>query len=213
MGMPNCTDESFVNFLSMRIFGPFWSDGNLKTPDSKTAGERYARNNGKYEATTDFTRAFGRGIATVRATHFAQHGLWVVNGVEDKEDLRHNSKVGNWVNMEDLTYNNKDSKYYGQNFMLYSPEDVWGVDKDGKPVITTHKGALLCNDTIVIGLISLTTRSIWRMCAMKLIWVPMTFKVQPVPVLMQTGICIVWLKLICCVLKLSIIKVRMLHQM
>lgn len=148
MGMPNCTDESFVNFLSMRIFGPFWSDGNLKTPDSKTAGERYARNNGKYEATTDFTRAFGRGIATVRATHFAQHGLWVVNGVEDKEDLRHNSKVGNWVNMEDLTYNNKDSKYYGQNFMLYSPEDVWGVDKDGKPVITTHKGALLCNDTI-----------------------------------------------------------------
>ncbi len=35
---------------------------------------------------------FGRGIATVRATHFAQHGLWVVNGVEDKEDLRHNSK-------------------------------------------------------------------------------------------------------------------------
>ncbi len=30
MGMPNCTDESFVNFLSMRIFGPFWSDGNLK---------------------------------------------------------------------------------------------------------------------------------------------------------------------------------------
>ena len=50
--------------------------------------------------------------------------------------------------MEDLTYNNKDSKYYGQNFMLYSPEDVWGVDKDGKPVITTHKGALLCNDTI-----------------------------------------------------------------
>lgn len=49
-----------------------------------------------------------------------------MNGVEDKEDLRHNSKVGNWVNMEDLTYNNKDSKYYGQNFMLYSPEDVWG---------------------------------------------------------------------------------------
>ena len=43
--------------------------------------------------------------------------------------------------MEDLTYNNKDSKYYGQNFMLYSPEDVWGVDKDGKPVITTPKGA------------------------------------------------------------------------
>ncbi|KXT40766.1 RagB/SusD family nutrient uptake outer membrane protein [Bacteroides intestinalis] len=148
MGMPNCTEQSFVNFLSMRIFGPFWGDTNLKTPDSKTAGERYARNNGRYEATTDFTRAFGRGIATVRATHFAQHGLWVVNGVEDKEDLRHNSKVGNWVNMEDLTYNNKDSKYYGQNFTLYAPEDVWGVDKDGKPVITTHKGDLLCNDTI-----------------------------------------------------------------
>lgn len=148
MGLPNCTDQSFVNFLSMRIFGPFWADGNLKTPDGKTAGQRYARNDGKYEANTDFTRAFGRGIATVRSTYFAQHSLWVVNGVEDKQDLRHNSTVGNWVNMEDLTYNDKSSAYYGKPFTLYCPEDVWGKDKDGKDVITKHKGDLLCNDTI-----------------------------------------------------------------
>lgn len=131
MGMPNCTDESFVNFLSMRIFGPFWADGNLKTPDGKTAGQRPARNNASYNITTDYTRAIGRGIATVRLTHFAQHGLWKVNGVEDRQDLRHNSEVGNWVNMEDLTYNDKSSAYYGQHFRMFDDE-----------------GTLLCNDTI-----------------------------------------------------------------
>lgn len=130
MGMPNCTDQSFVSFLSMRIFGPFWSDNKLTTPDGKTAGLRPSRADKSYNAQFDYTRAYGRGIATVRLTHFAQHPLWYVNGKEDTQDLRHNSEVGNWVNMEDLKYNDPSSAYYNQNFRLYD------------------KGKLLCQDTI-----------------------------------------------------------------
>ncbi len=48
---------------------------------------------------------FAGGIATVSgATDFQQHGMWVVNGVEDTQDLRHNHEVGNSVRMEDLKY-------------------------------------------------------------------------------------------------------------
>lgn len=131
MGLPNCTEESSIDFLTMRIFGPFWNDVYLKTPDGKNAANNYARNNENYQKDKDFLRAFGRGIATMRPTYFAQHSLWVVNGVEDKVDLRHNSAMGNWVNMEDLTYNDATSKYYGEHLRLYDDQ-----------------GGLLCGDTI-----------------------------------------------------------------
>lgn len=144
MGMPNNTLESHTDFLTMRIFGPMWSDGNLITPDGKKAIDNYARNNGNYRKNEDYVRAFGRGIATMRLSYFAQHPLWMVNGVEDTEDLRHNSTIGNWVNMEDMKYNNKASSYYGKNIMLYADEDIY----NDKGEVTTPKGKLLCNDTI-----------------------------------------------------------------
>lgn len=132
MGLPNSSDQTHTDFLTMRILGPFWNDGNLKMPDGKQAVMNYARNNRKYKQDADYLRVLGRGIATVRLTHFAQRGLWVVNGVEDNDDLRHNSTIGNWVHMTDIKCNNPDSKYFGQNIMLHDPES----------------GALLCNDTI-----------------------------------------------------------------
>jgi hypothetical protein len=61
-------------------------------------------NNANYQAKYDYARALGRGIATISASYYSQHPMWVVNGIEDKQDLRHNSTVGNWVNMEDLKY-------------------------------------------------------------------------------------------------------------
>lgn len=138
MGLTNNTDESHTDFLTMRIFGPFWNDGRLMAPDGVKAAENFARNHALYDKQIDNVRAFGRGIGTVRPTYFAQHTLWNVNGVEDKEDLRHNSKVGNWVNMEDIKYctykdqNNKvKSDYYDQNFRLYD-----------------DAGKILCSDTI-----------------------------------------------------------------
>ena len=123
MGMTNNTAESHTDFLTMRIFGPMWNDGKLRSPDGQQAVMNYARNNGNYDIEQDWVRALGRGIATVRLTTFAQHGLWVVNDVEDRDDLRHNSQVGNWVNMEDIRYNVPASSYYGQHISLYSPVD------------------------------------------------------------------------------------------
>lgn len=147
MGIVNSSTlaSSVVSMPWMRIYGPFWN-GNMKNPDGVggTPIDRPARNNGAYDITNDWVRVMGRGIATLRSTYFAQHGLWVVNGVEDKADLRHNSQVGNWVNMEDIRYNNKKSKWYNHGLMLYAPEDVY--DDNGNAVIT--KGTLLCNDTI-----------------------------------------------------------------
>ena len=117
--MPNISDQRHIDFLTMRIFGPNWSDSRLKSPDGKTACVNYARNNSKYEKTLDNLRAFGRGIATFRLTWFAQKQLWDVNGVEDTQDYRHNSQIGNWVNMTDMKYNgDKSSPYYGKNLQF-----------------------------------------------------------------------------------------------
>jgi hypothetical protein len=85
-----------------------WNSGTLTTPDGKQAANRFASNNtANYQAKYDYARALGRGIATISASYYSQHPMWVVNGIEDKQDLRHNSAVGNWVNMEDLKYSDK----------------------------------------------------------------------------------------------------------
>lgn len=132
MGMPNRGAQSNIAFATMRIFGPLYNSGNLKSPDGKNAVDLYARNNSNYRADLDYGRAIGRGIGTIRPTPFAQHGLWVVNGTEDNDDLRHNSKVGNWGRMDSIKYGTASSTYRGQNLKLYHP--------------TTN--ALLCVDTI-----------------------------------------------------------------
>ncbi|WP_207531747.1 RagB/SusD family nutrient uptake outer membrane protein [Desertivirga arenae] len=122
MGMPNRgTSESFTNFLTMRIFGPFWNSGDVKSPDGKTAVNNYARNNSNYNKAYDYVRAIGRGIGTIRPTYFAQNAMWGVNGVMDAGDLRHSSAVGNWVSMTSLKYNDKTSTYFGQNLRLNHP--------------------------------------------------------------------------------------------
>lgn len=131
MAMLNISDLRHIDFLTMRIFGPNWNDGNLKSPDGKQAGMNYARNNSNYGKDHDLLRAFGRGIATFRPSAWSQHTMWEVNGVEDNDDYRHNSTIGNWVHMEDMKYNNKSSKNYGEHFRLYGDD-----------------GNILCQDTI-----------------------------------------------------------------
>ena len=143
LGMPNCTEQSFQGCPMMRVVHPHFSNTVIK--DAKGGTEAIKRNT-KAEADPklDYIRAFGRGIGIFRATYFAQHSLWVVNGVEDTQDLRHNSASGNWVNMEDMKVSNPKSKCLGQNLALYAPEDV--LNSKGKPVI--EKGDLLCTDTL-----------------------------------------------------------------
>lgn len=149
LGMPNTSNQTHTDFLTMRIFGPYWSDGSGIDPDG-VAGPtvNYARNNANYAKQLDNVRAFGRGIGTVRPTSFAQHSMWVVNGKEDTLDLRHNHTVGNWVRMEDLKYNNPKSKYYGKNMVLPAPHDIITVDKDGKETVVRRMGEPLFKDTI-----------------------------------------------------------------
>jgi hypothetical protein len=132
MGMPNRGLQSNFQFSAMRIFGPALNNGSLKAPDGKNAEDLYARNNANYRADLDYGRAIGRGIGVFRPTQYAQHGMWVVNGVEDVTDLRHNSKVGNWGRMDSVKYGTNTTTWRGKNLMLYHP--------------TT--GAILCSDTI-----------------------------------------------------------------
>lgn len=133
MGMPNrgAEAESFVKMLTMRILSPFVFNAAIQTKDGKQALLNLRRNHADYDPKYDYMRAFGRGIATYRPTYFQNHGLWVVNGVEDETDLRHSSEVGNWINMEDYRVNNIASTEFGNPITLF--------DDDGK---------LLCNDTI-----------------------------------------------------------------
>ena len=116
MGLPNNSEQSHTDFLAMRILGPNWNDGRTKAPDGKQAGRNYSRKDPNYRDSLDWLRALGRGIATVRLTHFAQRGLWEVNHVEDTIDYRHNNQVGNWVKMTDIRYNDPSSAYYGQHY-------------------------------------------------------------------------------------------------
>jgi tetratricopeptide (TPR) repeat protein len=136
LGMPNsgANTESFLRFPTMRIFGPFWADrNNFLSPDGKRL-MNYARNNSNYRPQYDYARALGRGVTTYRPSYWSTHGLWDINGdgVEDNDDLRHNSTVGNWWRMDSMKYNDPSSTYFGQNIMMRNP-------------IT---GKLLCEDSI-----------------------------------------------------------------
>ena len=77
----------------------------------------------------DLSSKYGRGIGRNRGTYYSTKMIW-----DDPSDLRH--AKGNWMDMEDLVYNNpvlktNNDPYYGKPLQLYS--DV---------------GAILCIDTI-----------------------------------------------------------------
>lgn len=133
MGLPNrgSDAESFVKMLTMRILYPFVFNGMVKTKDGKQALLNLRRNHADYNPEYDYMRAFGRGIATFRPTHFQTDAVWKVNGNPDETDLRHNSETGNWVRMEDYRVNNKESAEFGNPVSLYD-----------------DNGNLLCGDTI-----------------------------------------------------------------
>lgn len=88
----------------MRQAVPFWG-GSLITPNGN------AGTFDKPGAEIEQVEKYGRGIGRVRGTTYSTQQIWT-----DNTDLRH--APGNWMNMEDLVYNNpalkgKDS-YYGK---------------------------------------------------------------------------------------------------
>jgi hypothetical protein len=128
--MPNREGtDATIRYKSMRNWGPMWNQAALKSPSGKVLLS-VGKTDAKYRAENDINGTVGRGIAMIRPTYFAQFGLWSVNGQNDAADLRHNSAVGNWANMEMLKYNDPTDSFYGQNLRLY------------------NGNTLLCTDTI-----------------------------------------------------------------
>ncbi|MFT4153109.1 RagB/SusD family nutrient uptake outer membrane protein [Parafilimonas sp.] len=129
LSMPNESGtDAAIAMRTMRNWGPFWNTSTLKSPAGYYM-QAYATSSSNYNSALDFNSAVGRGIAAIRPTYFAQHGLWEVNGVEDTDDLRHNSSVGNWARMDSLKYNDpSDVTYYGQNLRLYNGSTLLCTD-------------------------------------------------------------------------------------
>ena len=113
---------------TMRNAVPYF--GNTKnailTPDGK-AGVTDKKDE-KGEVEFPLVMQYGRGIGRCRGTSYSTKRIW-----DDPNDLRH--AEGNWMDMEDLVYNNPSLKgkneYYGKHLQLYGEE-----------------GQLLCKDTI-----------------------------------------------------------------
>ncbi len=123
--------NSRLDVLTMRNATPFQSGtGNqlITTPSGKSGVSS------SYTLTVnliDQRKAYGRGIAKTRPTWYSTHLIW-----DDTSDLRHSTRTGNWMRMEDLVYNNPSLKtsndaYYGKPLQLY-----------------TSAGKLLVTDTI-----------------------------------------------------------------
>lgn len=106
-GDPSATSTGTT---SMRQALPFSSNAAILTPDGKQG-----MTNTSVEI--DHMKNYGRGIGRCRATPYATRYIW-----DDVKDLRHDTVSGNWMEMENLTYNNQaikgTSPYYGQRLQL-----------------------------------------------------------------------------------------------
>ena len=141
----NYHDENFTQYLTMRALGVHWSNGDIMDPSGLgSPAYNFSRNDGNYTNTLDWLRVLGRGIGCFRTSYHFNSTIWYQDGEEDTQDLRHNREMGNWVEMEDIKYNRKNSPFYGQNMRLYATEDYY----NDKGEVTIHKGQLLCKDTI-----------------------------------------------------------------
>jgi hypothetical protein len=98
------TEGNSGGMTSMRQGVPFWFSG-INTPE----GNRGTIDKPGIEF--DQVTQYGRGIGRLRGTWYHQSMIW-----DDENDLRH--APGNWMDMEDLVYNNPDLKgsdpYYGE---------------------------------------------------------------------------------------------------
>jgi starch-binding outer membrane protein, SusD/RagB family len=109
---------------SMRNGVPYWHNNAVLTPSGKKG------TSDKAGIEIEQVNQVGRGIGRLRGTWYATHAIWK----GDDTDLRH--APGNWMDMEDLVYNNPDLKknndsWYGKNLRRFN-----------------NNGALTLKDTI-----------------------------------------------------------------
>ncbi|MCQ6957744.1 RagB/SusD family nutrient uptake outer membrane protein [Mucilaginibacter aquariorum] len=114
--------NSRQDMYTMRNATPYYSGTGTQliiTPNGNAGmSSSYKATNGKI----DIRKTYGRGIAHSRGTWYSNHAIW-----DDTDDLRHSRATGNWMNMEDLVYNNptlqtlkNPDPYYGKNLQLYN---------------------------------------------------------------------------------------------
>lgn len=112
----------------MRQALPFWGAAHIITPNGNRGTNdqpRLATNS----IQIDQVSVYGRGIGRMRSTPYHHTYIWT-----DPNDLRH--APGNWMNMEDLVYN--DPALIGRGDSYY-----------GKPLqFRNAQGTVLCADTI-----------------------------------------------------------------
>jgi hypothetical protein len=87
----------------MRQAVPLWGS-NIKTPTGKTG------TNDNTNPEFIQSNLYGRGIGRTRPSNYAQYEIW-----NDPKDLRH--AKGNWINMEDLLYNDMGLKASDPNYL------------------------------------------------------------------------------------------------
>ncbi|MCE7054514.1 RagB/SusD family nutrient uptake outer membrane protein [Algoriphagus sp. AGSA1] len=108
------TDGNSDGIISMRNAVPFWST-SINTPSGNKGTSDLAN------APINQVVEYGRGIGRLRGTWYHQSMIW-----DDENDLRH--APGNWMNMEDLVYNNPDIRnsdpYYGKNLEFRNQNGV-----------------------------------------------------------------------------------------
>lgn len=146
-GVEGNTDGVFSMYNVIPNYG---QTGIIKTPNGANGLSDAANNE------IGLVEKYGRGVARIRPTYYAQKGVWTINGNEDFKDFRHRTDNGNWMTMEKLVYNNPGLKgkneWYGKNIQLYSDQNT-----------------ILCSDTI----------RCWYNWPHYKVWVPDLERVQP----------------------------------
>ena len=108
------TEGNSGGTTSMRQAVPFWSV-NINTPSGNRGTTDLATN------PIPQVLHVGRGIGRTRGNWYSMHTVW-----DDENDLRH--APGNWMNMEDLVYNNpalqNSDPDYGQNLRMRNDNGV-----------------------------------------------------------------------------------------
>lgn len=97
---------------SMRNGVPYWHSNRILTPSGIKG------TSDKADADINQVNKYGRGIGRLRGTWYSTHAIWQ----GDNTDLRH--AKGNWMDMEDLVYNNQELKkvndpFYGKNLQKH----------------------------------------------------------------------------------------------
>lgn len=106
----------------MRQAVPLWGS-NISTPSGKKG------TNDNTSVPVVLSSLYGRGIGRCRPTPYSNYDIWT-----DPNDLRH--APGNWMNMEDLVYNDPGLQTSNDPYYL-------------KPLqLRNATGGLLCTDTI-----------------------------------------------------------------